>query len=126
MANDKMQRATGWGSFLEGILSRDWKTVQDTHHIMIGSRKRGSIWAHGVIRQLWKAAFCLWLHRNSWQHSDNNPQHKRDIADLDHHITDNYTLRTAAVLPEHHHIFTMSLETRLQTPLLDKQSPIHR
>jgi hypothetical protein len=115
------QRVIGWGCFLEGSLAREWKSVQDTYLQMIGSRKTGSVWARGLIRQLWKAAFRLWMHRNSWQHSDENPQHLRELVDLDHQITTAYALGTVAVRPEHQHIFNTSLGNRLCTPLLDKQ-----
>ena len=115
------QRVIGWGCFLEGSLAREWKTVQNTYLQMMGSRKTASIWARGLIRRLWKAAFRLWLHRNSWQHSDDNPQHQHDLVELDHQITTAYALGTAAVRPEHHHIFTISLGNRLLTPLFHKQ-----
>jgi hypothetical protein len=88
---------------------------------LIGSRKKASVWARGLIQQLWKVAFCLWLHRNSWQHSDNNPQHQRVITNLDQQITDGYAQGTAAVQLEHHHIFELALPQQLKIPMLDKQ-----
>jgi hypothetical protein len=54
------QRVIRWGCFLEGGLFRDWKTVQDTHFIMIRNRKMGSVWARGLIKHLLKSRFlCL-------------------------------------------------------------------
>jgi hypothetical protein len=75
----------------------------------------------GLIQQLWKVAFRLWLHCNSWQHSDENPQHQRVIIDLDQQITGAYAKGTAAVRREHHHIFKLALPQRLKIPMLDKQ-----
>jgi hypothetical protein len=115
------QRVIGWGCFLEGSLAKKWLPIQDTYFTLIGSRKTASVWARGLIKQLWKAAFCLWLHQNSWQHSDENLQHQRDIIKLDKQITANYDLGTAAVRPEHHHIFKLALKQDLQTLMLDKQ-----
>jgi hypothetical protein len=86
-----------WGCFLGGNLTKDWLTVQDTRFIIIRSIKMASVWAHGLIKQFWKAAFRLWLHWNSWQHSDDNPQHQRDIEDLDRQITADYTLGAASM-----------------------------
>ena len=103
------QRVIGWGCFLEGSLAKNWLTVQASYFLLIGSRKTASVWARGLTQQLWKVAFRLWLHRNSWQHSDENPQHQRAITDLDKQITDAYALGSAAVRPEHHHIFKISL-----------------
>jgi hypothetical protein len=115
------QRVIGWGCFLEGSLSNYWLTVQASYFILIGSRKAASVWARGLTQQLWKVAFRLWLHRNSWQHSDKNLQHQRAITDLDKQITYAYALGSAVVQPEHHHIFKISLPQRLKTTMLDKQ-----
>jgi hypothetical protein len=114
------QRVISWGCFLEGSLAENWLTVQASYFILIGSRKSASVWARGLTQQLWKVAFRLWLHRNSWQHSDENPQHHRAITDLDKQITDAYALGSAVVRPEHPHIFTISLPQRSKTTMLDK------
>jgi hypothetical protein len=46
------------------------------------------------------------------------------MVELDKKITANYTLGTAAVRPEHHHIFKLALKQGLQAPLLDKQERV--
>jgi len=78
-----VQRVIGWGCFLEGSLVKGWLGVQDTYFRMLGHKKTASVWARGLIKQLWKAASSLWLHCNSWQHSANDPQHQWDILAID-------------------------------------------
>jgi hypothetical protein len=96
------QREIAWECLLEGSLENNWLTVQALYFTLIGSRKTPCVWAWGLIQQLWKVAFRLWLHRNSWQHSNENPQHQRVISDLDQQIADAYVKGTAAVQPEYH------------------------
>jgi hypothetical protein len=115
------QCAIGWGCFLEGSLAKGWLDVQGEHFLTLGSRKTASVWARGLIKQLWKTAFRLWVHRNSWQHSDDNPENQRDMIDVDQQITAAYSMGSASVLAEHQHLFQMALHTRLATTLLEKR-----
>jgi hypothetical protein len=65
----------GWGCFLEGSVTKGWLGLEDAYYKMMGCRKKASLWARGLMKQLcWKVAFHLWLHQNSWQHNDDNPQ----------------------------------------------------
>jgi hypothetical protein len=69
------QRSIGWGCFLEGSLAKEWLLVHYAHHLQsLGSQQTASVWARGLIRQLWLVAFRMWQHRNGWQHSEDNPR----------------------------------------------------
>jgi hypothetical protein len=95
------QREIAWECLLEGSLENNLLTVQASYFTLIGSRKTPCVWAWGLIQLLWKVAFRLWLHRNSGQHSNENPQHQRVIINLDLQITDAYAEGTAAMRPKH-------------------------
>jgi hypothetical protein len=106
---------------LEGSVAKGWLDVQGTHFLTLGSKKTASVGARGLIKQLWKTAFRLWVHRNSWQHSDDNPENQRDMIDVDQQMTAAYSMGSASVLAEHQHLFQVALHTRLTTTLLEKR-----
>jgi len=56
------QRLIGWGCFLEGSLAHEWLPVQAHHLLSLGLRRTASVWARGLIRQLWRVAFST----NRW------------------------------------------------------------
>jgi hypothetical protein len=64
-AYDAQQRI-GWGCFLEGSLAKTWLLVQAAYLISQGSMTTAKNWARGFVRQLWKVAFQMWQHQNTW------------------------------------------------------------
>jgi hypothetical protein len=62
----------------------------------------------------------MWLHRNSWQHDDANPENHRQHLELDHQMKSAFNQGTTSVLKEHQHLFLMPLADRQQLPLTDK------
>jgi hypothetical protein len=114
------QRQIGWGCFLEGSIAQSWLPVQAAYLISQGSMKSANTWARGLVRQLWKVAFKMWLHRNSWQHDDANPENHRQHLELDHQMKSAFNQGTTSVLKEHQHLFLMPLADRQQLPLTDK------
>jgi hypothetical protein len=52
--------------FLEGSLAKTWLPVQAAYLISQRSMKTAKTWASGFVRQLWKVAFQMWQHRNTW------------------------------------------------------------
>jgi hypothetical protein len=81
-----------------------------------------SVWARGLIRQLWRVALRMWQHGNGWQHSEDNPQNRLLRQALYTQIRDAMEQGGASVRPEHPHLFTKTLENRLIGVILEKQN----
>ncbi len=114
------QRRIGWGCFLEGSIAHTWLPVQAAYLSSLGSRKTAKTWASGLVRQLWKVAFQMWQHRNTWQHDEANPENRRQHLELDHQMESAFRQGTTSVLKEHQHLFLMTLADRQQLPLSEK------
>jgi hypothetical protein len=74
------------GFFLEGSLAKAWLPVQAAYLISQASMKAAKTWASGLVRQLWKVAFQMWQHQNTWQHDESNPENSREHLVLDHQM----------------------------------------
>ena len=62
------QARLGWDSFLSGLLSTQWSSLQDGYYQSLGSRKLGSKWSSDLSKRLWQAVYAMWEHRNSVLH----------------------------------------------------------
>lgn len=64
------QDETGMMNFFRGRISTKWLEVQESHlrRSHIPSRKRGSTWTAGFIRQIYKWCRALWDDRNALVH----------------------------------------------------------
>jgi hypothetical protein len=116
------QQSTEWGCFLEGSLAKEWLPVQAHHLRSLHLQRTSSVWARGLICQLWRAAFRMWRHCNGCQHSKDNPQNRLLRQALDSQIRDAIEQGSALVLPKHRHLFTKTLENRLTGVILEKQN----
>jgi hypothetical protein len=114
------QRRIGWGCFFKGSLAKTWLSGQAAYLISQGSMKTAKTWASSFVRKLWKVAFHMWQHRNTWQHNESNPEDRRQHFELDHQMESAFRQGTASVLKDHQHLFLMTLANRQQLPLLEK------
>ena len=64
----RQQSLLGWQAFMEGILSRNWAILQQSHYANKGSRRLGSKWVGDLSVRIWKAIFAMWGHRNDVLH----------------------------------------------------------
>jgi hypothetical protein len=74
----------------------------------------------GLVRQLWKVAFKMLQHRNTWQHDKSNPENSQQHLELDQQMEYAGSQGTASVLKEHHHLFTLPLSDRKRQTLTEK------
>jgi hypothetical protein len=114
------QRFISWGCFLEGSMAKSWLPIQAAHLRSQGSRKTAKTWATGLVRQLWKVAFKMWQHPNTWQHDGSNPEYLRQHAKLDQQVAAAWSQGTALVLKEHTYLFTLPLSDRQKHTLTEK------
>jgi hypothetical protein len=114
------QHVIGWGCFLEGSVAKSWLPVQAAYLRSQGSRKTAKTWATGLVWQLWKVAFKMWQHRNTWQHHESNPENSRQHLELDKQIEYAGSQGTAPVLKDHQHLFTLPLSDRKKQRLTEK------
>jgi hypothetical protein len=110
----------GWGCFLEGGMVKSWLLIQAAHLRSQGSRKTAKTWATGLVRQLWKVAFKMRQHWNTWQHDKLNPENCGQHAELDQQVVAAWSQGTASVLKEHTHLFTLPLAYRQKHTLTEK------
>ena len=62
------QARLGWQSFLSGLLSTEWASLQDRYYQSLGSRRSGLKWSSDLSRRLWEAVYSMWDHRNTVMH----------------------------------------------------------
>jgi len=62
----------GWNLFLEGWISIEWETAQQSHYSSLHSLRMGRKWITHLIRHCWKIAWDLWEHRNDTLHRQEN------------------------------------------------------
>ena len=65
----KEQMSIGWRNALGGSISTLWGEIQNDYYQLIGSRKRGSTWASGLIQQMWLISWEQWRDRNEALHN---------------------------------------------------------
>jgi hypothetical protein len=114
------QCVIGWGCFLEGSMAKSWLPVQAAYLCSQGLCTTAKNWATGLVRQLWKVAFKMWQHRNTWQHDESNPENRRQHVKLDQQIEYAYSQSRASVLKEHQHLFTLPLADSQKQTLAEK------
>jgi hypothetical protein len=114
------QRVIGWGCFLEGSIATSWLPVQAAYLCSQGSPKTAKTWATGLVCQLWKVAFKMWQHWNTWQHDISNPENSRKHLELDQQMEYASRQGTSLVLKEHHHLFSLSLSDRNKQTLAEE------
>jgi hypothetical protein len=115
------QRVIGWGCFSEGSVAKSWLPVLAAYLRSQGSRKTAKTWVTGLVQQLWKVAFKMWQHRNTWQHDKSNPENSRQHLELDQQIQYAGSQGTSSVLKEHQHLlFTLPLSDRKKQTLTEK------
>jgi hypothetical protein len=64
----------GWDCFLEGRMAKSCLPVQAAYLSSQGLRKMANTWVTNLACQLWKVAFKMWQHCNTWQHDESNPE----------------------------------------------------
>ena len=62
------QHSIGWKSFLEGLISLDWKVYQQEYFEEIDSKRSSHLWGSKAIRCGWKYLTTIWISRNQQLH----------------------------------------------------------
>ena len=77
------QDRVGWGSMLEGLVTKRWSEVQQRFYEWIGVRRTGKRWLTSVIQKLWDVAWDMWDHRNKVLHEcDTGLERSQRRADI--------------------------------------------
>jgi exonuclease III len=81
----KEQGTIGWQQFTEGLISKKWALLQQSHYNTIHSNKTGMAWASNVISRLWETNLLIWTNRNLQLHSNSsflNYLHGKEYLDV--------------------------------------------
>jgi hypothetical protein len=70
----RAQSRIGWDNFIEGRLSRYWKTCMDHHFQSNGSKLTGQECITKLIMSLWEHMDQLWTYRNNRYHENTHQQ----------------------------------------------------
>jgi len=62
------QSLTGWKNLLEGLLSKQWRQVQQRHYNSLWCKKSAKRWIKGMFVHLHTLAWNQWDHRNDIKH----------------------------------------------------------
>jgi len=69
------QSSIGWKNMIEGLLSSEWRQLQQRHYNSRRSRKSSKRWAWGLFLKLHHLAWNQWKHRNDIKHRHVRPRH---------------------------------------------------
>ena len=118
----KSQRIIGPRGLTEGLLAREWASLQDAHYRALPAKRRsGNRWAALLIEQLWEMGFSMWEHRNKIMHSPDSVQAKQDLEKADTQIQEEFGTGGADLPTSAQHLFRLTLKQRLKQNLSDKE-----
>ena len=62
------QGMIGWRRFMEGMISKEWTTIQKDHFNLFGGSVSPAKWAQGLVTRLLEVTHGQWLYRNVQVH----------------------------------------------------------
>ena len=114
------QSHLGWTSFLEGFITTDWATCQQTYFTRIRSRRTGHRWAVGLSKQIWALVFTMWQHRNHCLHDSETSNLLQGIDHVNDAIQFECSIGLGSLAPIYKHYFA-SPNTLLASSSLKKR-----
>lgn len=68
--------------FMEGLISIEWKLVQQSHYDAVKSHPQGQVWANRLIREVWNISHSIWNERNDRLHNTISIQINSGLSQL--------------------------------------------
>ena len=93
------QAIIGPQGLLEGLLSKEWRQLQQLHFQSQGSRKSAHLWASRLVQQLIALGRYMWEDRNRIFHSEDNLQYSSRKREVDISIREQYSMGTRDLPP---------------------------
>ena len=122
----RSQDGIGMQNFLEGFISKEWKTIMMHYYREIKSKRSASSWATGLHIQMQQFARAQWDHRNSVVHA-RNAKGRKLTSEKEIKTRLEYQLNLGVrYLPVHlHHLANFNLEEALSQPRSKMLSWLH-
>ena len=114
------QSQIGIRGLLEGLLSTEWASLQQRAYEDAGSRRSGHQWAALLVSHLWSLGMSLWDFRNDIMHSPDSLHARADNDEVNNFIRSAYESGTADLSADGIQLLSLSLSSRLASPLPDK------
>ena len=73
------QTTIGWQDWIEGLLAKHWRILQQHHYNLNDSQRTGKSWLKSLTKLLIKAGQKQWQHRNDYKHVKGQPRYKRMV-----------------------------------------------
>ena len=86
------QRTIGWKSFLEGLISIEWKRYQQEYFEESGSKRSHYLWGSKAIRCGWKYLTTIWIGRNQQLHQTDHILDMEGRKEMIQAIKDEYKI----------------------------------
>ena len=86
------QDEMGWGALLFGAAHTTWSSEQGDYLLDLNKRTTGTAWMSQLIRKLWNLQHAMWIHRNSFVHSDKKSLHQHEEEAVDRAIREEFII----------------------------------
>ena len=110
------QSQIGWKNLLEGLLSKQWRQLQQRQYNTLWKRKSSKKWIKGLFVQLHHLAWNQWKHRNDIKHRVKRSRQERMNHKLNQEICKLYQRGAQDLHPTERQHFRWSLISLLQKP----------
>ena len=110
------QSLIGWKNLLEGLLSKQWRQVQQRHYNSLRCRKSAKRWIKGLFVRLHNLAWNQWDHRNDIKHRVRRTRQERMNHKLNQEICKLYQSGSQDLPPAERQHFRWSIVSLLQKP----------
>ena len=122
MSAVESQVSIGVQGLLEGLVSLQWRHVQQAYFDEIRSPRSVDLWASRLIPQLILLGHQMWKNRNSVFHSEHNSHYLSRHREVDMSITEQFRMGPADLPVSTRHYLRESLQKVLQRPLEDREN----
>merc|ERR1711884_887490 len=108
------QDSVGWKSFLDGFLTKEWRSLQTAYMLSCKDRRSPLLWMSKFQRRVWEIPWKLWNHRNEILHGNGNQLHKQEERNINFAIVREWNLGIQNLGPQFHSLFQGSISDRLK------------
>ena len=116
------QDAIGWKTLLEGVPSKKWKIIQESHYQSIGSKHNAKGWILALVKLLINMAWDQWEHRNDILHRVDKPRQQRALQLLHQNILSQLAEGCQSLSRQDRRYFSFSYNTLISKPLEYKKA----
>jgi hypothetical protein len=110
------QALIGWKNLLEGLLSKQWRQVQQRHYNTLQRKRSSKKWIKGLFVRLHHLAWNQWQHRNDIKFRVKRSRQERMNHKLNQEICKLYQKGSQDLHPAKRQHFRWSLISLLQKP----------